>query len=92
MAAMNTSPLISIIIPVYNAQSTIGRALDSLTNNDYDIEIIAVNDGSTDASEAIINQKMRTDSRIRQIVQENGGAAKARNIGIQNTRGVYTIL
>ena len=86
---MNSFPLISIIIPVYNAESTIARTLDSLTNNAYDIEIICVNDGSKDESKAIIDQKISGDHRIRQIVQENGGASKARNTGISHAAGEY---
>ena len=86
---MNPIPTISIIIPVHNAESTISRTLDSLTGNTFDIEIVCVNDGSEDGTGAIINQKIENDNRIWQIVQENGGAAKARNVGISRCRGKY---
>lgn len=86
---MKSRPLISIIIPVYNAESTISRVLDSLTNNSFNLEIICVNDGSKDESENTINQYIEKDNRIRQIIRDNGGASEARNTGIKNCLGKY---
>ena len=86
---MNISPVISIIIPVYNAENTIRRTLDSLSCNQYNIEIICVNDGSKDDSKRIINERISKDNRIRQKKKKNGGAATARNTGINSAKGAY---
>ena len=82
----------SIIIPVYNAEKYLSRCLDSVVNQSFkDIEIIIVNDGSTDMSADIIEEYARKDSRIKLIDQENKGQGYARNIGINSGRGDYII-
>jgi teichuronic acid biosynthesis glycosyltransferase TuaG len=83
--------LISIIVPVYNAQDFIAKTIEFVQAQTYEKwELILVDDGSTDKSVEIINNKSQTDSRVRLIRQEiNGGAAKARNRGIDESRGRY---
>lgn len=83
-------PKISVIVPVYNAANFLPRCLDSiLAQNFQDIEIICINDGSTDNSEQIINEYIAKDKRIRLISQPNKGAAAARNSGIKAAEGNY---
>ncbi len=86
----NKKPLISIIIPVYNAEKYLNRCLDSVLNQSYkNLEIILVNDGSTDASLLICKNYSEKDKRIRVINKTNEGAAQARNTGLDCVRGEY---
>ena len=86
--ADNKTPLISIILPVYNAEKYIERALKSLINQSYkNIEILCIDDGSKDNSYNII--KEFKDERIKLFRQENSGPAKARNVGLSNSKGEY---
>ncbi|WP_307993371.1 glycosyltransferase family 2 protein [uncultured Clostridium sp.] len=83
-------PLVSIIIPVYNAASFLSECLDSVINQTYkNLEIICVNDGSTDASLSIIKKYAKKDKRIRYYTQKNKGQSAARNIGIKMCKGEY---
>jgi len=80
---------ISIIVPVYNTEKYLDKCINSLINQTLkDIEIIFVNDGSTDNSRNII-EKYLTDKRIILIDKENGGQASARNLGIKKSNGIY---
>lgn len=82
--------LISIIIPVYNVESYLKKCLDSIINQTYkNIEIIIVNDGSTDKSLQICKEYRENDSRIKLISHSNIGISQSRNIGIQNANGKY---
>ena len=84
------NPLISVIIPVYNVEKYLPRCLESIICQAYEnIEIIIVNDGSTDNSENICQNYMKRDNRIKLINQKNSGAAVARNIGIDYANGEY---
>lgn len=86
------NPTYSIIIPVYNASKTIGKIIENITNQDYrNIELILVNDGSKDKSEAIIKQLAKKDNRIKLINQTNGGPSSARNNGLRNAAGRFII-
>lgn len=77
--------LISIIVPVYNAANTIGETLDSLLAQTYQhIEVICVNDGSSDDSRDILNLYSLCDSRVKVISQSNSGVSIARNTGISH--------
>lgn len=81
-------PKLSIIVPVYNAEHFLSRALESLRNQiEKDIEIIVVDDGSTDSSADICDQFAQIDSRFRVLHITNGGVSKARNKGLQFARG-----
>lgn len=90
MREIQPSPLISVIVPVYNAEESIQRCLHSLTQQTYqNIEIVVVDDGSPDRSGDIAAQCAETDSRIVVIRQANGGASAARNTGIEAAKGEY---
>ena len=81
---------ISVILPVYNVAPYLDETFGSLINQSLkDIEIIAVNDGSTDQSEAIIRKYMQQDSRISFLFQENQGQSVARNLALQHATGKY---
>ncbi|MGN0334580.1 MAG: glycosyltransferase family 2 protein [Lachnospiraceae bacterium] len=83
-------PLISVIIPVYNVEEYIEECLKSVVIQSYEhLEIILVDDGSTDSSGEICDQWARSDSRIRVIHQENGGLSAARNSGMKIAGGAY---
>lgn len=83
---------ISVIIPVYNAAATILRAADSVLMQDYDaVEIILVDDGSTDESGALCDELALHDERVRVIHKENGGVSSARNAGIEAASGEYVM-
>lgn len=81
---------VSIIVPVYNVEKYLKRCLDSLVNQTLkDIEIICINDGSTDGSLAILDEYVRNDDRVVVINQENSGQSVARNRGIDVAKGEY---
>lgn len=81
---------ISVIIPIYNSAKYISRCLDSIINQDYsDLEIICVNDGSTDNSLEILEEYASRDKRIKVVSQSNQGAAAARNRGMDEALGDY---
>lgn len=84
-------PLVSIIIPVYNVEEFLERCLDSVVNQSYrNIEIILVNDGSTDASLEICKKYYNKYSTLIRIVnKENGGLSSARNSGIKSANGAF---
>ena len=81
---------ISVIVPVYNTEEYIEKCINSITGQTYkNLEIIVVNDGSTDNSLNILKSLQSKDSRIRIINQENKGVSAARNTGLDNTTGEY---
>lgn len=81
---------VSIVIPVYNAERYLAECLDSVLNQTLsEIEIICVDDGSTDGSSDILRQYADADRRIRCIRQENQGAGAARNLGMTRANGAY---
>ncbi len=83
-------PLISIIVPVFNVEAYIERCIKSLISQSYEnIEIIIVDDGSTDQSGKICDKFQNKDSRVRVIHKSNGGPSDARNVGIAKTNGKY---
>ena len=83
-------PKISIIVPVYNVEQYLPQCLDSIINQTFkDIEIICINDGSTDNSIKILEQYAQRDSRIKVLNQENQGLSVARNNGIAQATGEY---
>ena len=86
-------PKISVIVPVYNVENYINKCLDSLVNQSLDdIEIILVNDGSTDNSQNIINEykiKNKYSNKIISLIKENGGMSDARNFGLKHATGEY---
>ena len=86
----NENPLISIIVPVYNVEPYIKKCIDSIVAQSYEnIEIILVDDGSTDASGAICDNCAKKDKRTKVIHKKNGGVSSARNAGLEATKGDY---
>lgn len=83
-------PLVSIIVPVYNGERTIERCLCSIRNQSYsNIEVIVVDDGSTDHTAKVIDKYAAMDSRFRHIRKENSGVSRSRNAGMEAARGEY---
>lgn len=81
---------ISVVVPAYNAENTIERCILSILNQTHkELEVIVVNDGSTDNTEKIINKMICNDCRIKLINIPNGGVSHARNKGIDNASGDY---
>lgn len=83
-------PLVSVVIPAYNASEYLEDCIDSVSRQSYrPIEIIVIDDGSTDDTGAIVSRLARSDGRIRLISVENGGVSRARNIGIEVSTGEF---
>ena len=83
-------PLISVIVPVYNAEKYLDQCLESIVAQRYrHLEIIVVDDGSTDTSGERIDRWAERDERIRVIHQPNGGYGKAMNAGLRAATGEY---
>lgn len=83
---------VSVIIPVFNQESYLPRCLESvLAQTGVSVEVVCVNDGSTDGSTTILDDMQRTDTRIVVVGQSNQGAGAARNTGIRVARGEYVI-
>lgn len=81
---------ISVIVPVYNVAQYLSQCVSSILSQDYgDLEVILIDDGSTDASGEICDQYAAKDSRVRVIHQKNGGAAAAKNAGLRIASGDY---
>lgn len=81
---------ISVIVPVHNVEMYLEECLESIVNQTFtDIEVICINDGSTDGSLDILNEYQKRDSRIRIISQENRGAGASRNIALEHACGEY---
>lgn len=87
---MSICPLISIIVPVYNAENTLNRCVDSILQQTVtDWELLLINDGSTDKSGEICDNYAQKNSRIRVFHKENGGVSSARNLGLDYVRGEW---
>ena len=87
---MKDSPLISVIVPVYNVEKYLRKCLDSICVQTYrNLEILCVNDGSTDDSAAILEEYAARDARIKVFTQPNGGLAAARNTGLRHATGEW---
>lgn len=84
------SPKVSIVVPVYNVERYVDKCIESMLAQTYtNLEIVLVNDGSTDGSGTICDRWAAKDNRIKVIHKENGGVASARNAGIENSMGEY---
>ncbi|MBQ4645322.1 MAG: glycosyltransferase family 2 protein [Clostridia bacterium] len=82
----------SVIIPVYNSEKTIKRCIDSIASRERtDVEIIVINDGSTDMTESICNKMQNKYNNIVYIYKENGGVSSARNLGLSVAKGKYVM-
>ena len=85
-----TQPLVSIIVPIYNTEKYLPACLDSITTQTHqNLEIILIDDGSTDHSGQIANKYAQKDSRIKVIHQKNQGQSTARNLGLTMAKGEY---
>lgn len=83
-------PLISVIIPVYNLASYLPKCLDSVLSQTYgELEIIPVDDGSTDDSASILQEYAQKDARVKPILKSNGGVSETRNVGLDAASGEY---
>ena len=86
----NETPRISVIVPVYNVEDYLKRCVNSLINQTYsNIEVLLIDDGSTDSSGKLCDEISITDNRIIVIHKQNGGLSSARNTGIKNSSGEY---
>lgn len=84
--------MISIIVPVYNAEKYLHQCVDSILLQTFtDFELLLINDGSTDGSGAICDEYAAMDARVRVFHKENTGVSETRNIGIDNSNGDYVI-
>ena len=89
-AHSHSYPLISVIVPVYNVDRYLVRCVDSIINQTYkNLEIILVDDGSTDKSPQICDSYLQKDTRIRVVHKQNGGLSSARNAGLDTATGEY---
>lgn len=90
MQLVHESPLVSIIVPVYNAERYLHYCVDSILGQSYtNLEVILVDDGATDSSPNILDDYARKDTRVTVIHQSNGGIAKAQNTGLDAAHGEY---
>lgn len=90
MKKMPCNEKISIIMPAYNAEKTIERAIESVQRQTYtNWQLVIVNDGSKDATQTIIKQKCATDARIESYTINNSGPAEARNYALERTNGKW---
>ena len=84
------NPTVSIIVPVYNAERTIGRCIESILNQEFqDFELLLVNDGSTDGSGPLCDGYAAKDPRVRVIHKPNTGVSDTRNTALNEARGTY---
>lgn len=82
--------MISIIVPVYNAEKTLRECVDSILYQDYrDFELLLIDDGSKDSSPLICDEYAVIDRRVKVYHKPNGGVSSARNLGIENTQGKW---
>ena len=87
-----SSPLVSIIVPVYNVEAYLSRCLESIAAQTFrDFECILVDDGSTDSSPALCDEWAQRDPRFRVLHQKNGGISAARNSGMDAAQGQYLV-
>ncbi|CAG6270696.1 ss-1,4-galactosyltransferase [Streptococcus pneumoniae] len=86
--------LVSIVVPVYNVEKYLKKSIESILNQTYDnLEVLLVDDGSTDSSGEICDSFIKVDSRIRVFHKENGGLSDARNFGIEHMKAnMYRLL
>lgn len=87
---MNRQPLVSVVVPAYNVKQYLGRCVSSILEQTYtNIEIVLVDDGSTDGTSELCDRVAVTDSRVHVIHKANGGQAEARNVALSHCRGTW---
>ena len=83
---------IGIVVPIYNVYDYLDRNLESLMKQTYkDIEVLCINDGSTDKSQEIIDKYVNLDSRFKAFIKKNGGLSDARNYGLKYVDSEYVM-
>ena len=83
-------PLISVIVPVYNAEKTLRQCVDSVLSQEFkNFELLLIDDGSKDGSPSICDEYARKDSRVKVFHKTNGGVSSARNLGLDNCMGEW---
>ena len=86
------TPFISVIVPVYNTEKLVGRCLRSIVGQSFEeIEVLVIDDGSTDGTSAVIGQFAAADPRVRCFSTANSGVSAARNLGLDNAEGEYVL-
>ena len=86
-------PLVSVVMPAYNMEAYLAQSIESVLSSDYkNIELLIVDDGSTDSTLAIARQYEAKDSRVRALTKSNGGQGRARNYGVERATGKYLLL
>ncbi|MDZ7835026.1 MAG: glycosyltransferase family A protein [Alkalibacterium sp.] len=89
---MNQQKLVSIIMPIYNAEDYLRENLEAIRNQTYkNLEVLLVDDGSTDQSATIAQEFCEKDARFNSLIQKNQGAPAARNHGFSKAFGQYAI-
>ena len=81
--------LLSVIIPVYNAEPYLAKCIDSVLSQDVPLEVLLIDDGSIDGSANVCKRYAERDTRIRYFRKENGGVSSARNVGLDNMLGEF---
>ena len=90
---MKLNPLVSIVIPCFNVEKYIEETVNSVIQQDYkNLEIIIIDDGSTDKTREVIKRIEKKDKRIKKVFKENEGVSVARNLGITISNGEYISL
>ena len=90
---MKREPLISVILPIYNIERYLPKCMESLFDQTYrNLEIIMVDDGSTDRCSRLCDEYAKADERITVLHKPNGGLSDARNCGIERAKGEYITL
>lgn len=83
-------PLVTVVVPIYNTEKYLDRCVNSLVNQTYqNIDILLINDGSTDSCREICERWTKKDKRVRVIDKQNEGLGNTRNVGIKNAKGSY---
>lgn len=89
---MDNDNLVSVVVPIYNVEKYLSYCIETLINQTYsNLEIILVNDGSTDSSGMICEEYKNKDNRVFVIHKENGGLSDARNVGLKYSKGKYIL-
>ena len=92
MCRLDDEVLISVVVPVYNAAKYLPECIDSIEMQNYkNLQIICINDGSTDESGRILDECALNDRRIYVVHKKNGGVSSARNVGVAAAKGKYTV-
>ena len=86
------SPLISIIVPVYNSLDCLSRCIEHIVNQNFQsYELLLIDDGSTDGSGAICNEYALKYDKVNVFYKQNGGVSSARNLGLEKAHGKYIV-